>query len=60
MALTTKLKTRVVYELVSVDANGKEVRQQMKKVDYEYTDFDTTQWAAFLATAANTLNHGPN
>lgn len=60
MALTTKLKTRVTYELVSVDANGKEVRQQMKKVDYEYNDFDTTQWEAFLATAANTLNNGPN
>ena len=60
MAITTKLKTRVTFELVGVDANGKEVRQQMKKVEYEYNEFDTTQWTAFLATMANSLNNGPN
>lgn len=54
---TTKLKTRVVYELVSVDSNGKETRQQMKKVNYEYKNFDRDDFATFLATAAATLNN---
>lgn len=60
MASTTKLITKVTYTLVTMDDNGKETRQQMKKVDYEYNDFDRTQWEAFLSTAANTLNNGPN
>lgn len=56
MATTTKLKTRVVYELVTTDANGKETRQQKKKVEYLYDGFDRDDFAALLVTAAATLN----
>lgn len=57
MATTTKLKTRVTYELVTTDANGKETRQQMKKVNYEYRDFDRANFAAALVTIAAALNN---
>ena len=57
MATTTKLKTRVVYELVTTDANGKETRQQMKKVEYEFRDFDRADFPTVLSTAEASLNN---
>ena len=43
MALTTKLKTRVTYELVSVDANGKELAEGFATADAP----DIGQFGAF-------------
>ena len=57
MATTTKMITKATYILVTTDANGKETRQQMKKVDYEYRDFDRGDFPAVLVAAAASLNN---
>ena len=57
MANTTKMITKVTYTLVDTDANGKEVRQQMKKVEYEYRNFDRADFPTVLTTAAASLNN---
>jgi len=54
---TTKLIAHVTYVLVTTDDHGKETRQQMKKVDYEYKGFDRADFATLLATAAASLNN---
>jgi ribulose 1,5-bisphosphate carboxylase large subunit-like protein len=55
--MATKLKTKVTYELVDVDAHGKETRQHFIKVNYQYNDFVRSSFPALLVTAAATLNH---
>ena len=57
MATTTKMITKATYILVTTDANGKETRQQMKKVDYEFRDFDRADFPTVLSTAAASLNN---
>ncbi len=57
MAATTKLKTKVTYELVTVDTHGKTTRQQFVKKEYLYNDFDRTTFDTLLTNAASTLNH---
>ena len=49
--------TKATYILVDTDANGKEVRKQVKKVEYEYRDFDRADFPTVLVTAAASLNN---
>lgn len=56
MAATTKLITKATFFLVTTDGH-KETRQQIKKVEYEYKDFDRSQLDVILALASATLDH---
>ena len=56
MAATTKLITKATFILVTTDGK-KETRQQMKKVEYEYRDFDRDQFDTMLTLASNTLDN---
>lgn len=54
---TTKLITKVTYKMVTTDDNGKETRQHMKTVTYEYRDFNITLFPALLVNADGVLNN---